>query len=152
MSNPATIHEAAKAGDVARVEQFLNANPSLVAAEEKWKGTPLHLAGNLEVATLLIDRGADVNARGWMATTPLHEAAGRGSIEIVEFLLRKGADINAIAERLFTPLFMAANAAVANLLIQHGADVQARDEGGEFALHWAARCGRCDVVEFLILQ
>jgi ankyrin repeat protein len=84
------------------------ANPNRGRAESL--ETPLHhaLAGgaDMEVIRLLIDRGADVNARttpgvysynfyGSTPTrgeTPLHRAAAFASIEIVQLLLQAGAD------------------------------------------------------------
>ena len=44
---------------------------------------------------LLIAKGADVNAKGESAGTPLHIATGYGHKEIVELLIAKGADVNA---------------------------------------------------------
>jgi ankyrin repeat protein len=61
--------------------------------------TPLHwavFAGNTEVAALLIQEGADVNARDVNQKTPLHWAASRGMTEVAALLIEKGADVNAL--------------------------------------------------------
>jgi len=44
---------------------------------------------------LLLDAGADVNAKDAEDTTPLMRAAEEGTVETVEALLARGADINA---------------------------------------------------------
>ena len=50
--------------------------------------------GHKEVVELLIDKGADVNAKGKYGRTPLHWAAHQGHWEIAELLIAKGADVN----------------------------------------------------------
>ena len=56
---------------------------------------------------MLIDRGADVNARGEGDYTPLHEVAGVGRIEFAKLLLDHGANINARGDSGKTPLTIA---------------------------------------------
>jgi ankyrin repeat protein len=53
---------------------------------------------------VLLDRGADVNAKRNDDTTPLHLAASRGRTEIVKLLLDRGADVNAKDTQGSTPL------------------------------------------------
>ena len=57
--------------------------------------TPLHLAvsrTNLDIAGLLVMKGANINARDQNGKTPLHLAAKDGSVKIVEMLLENQAD------------------------------------------------------------
>jgi ankyrin repeat protein len=59
--------------------------------------TPLHLAsihGNTETVNLLIDEGANINARNHKGITALQLASLNGNIEIVKLLIKRGADIN----------------------------------------------------------
>ena len=54
-----------------------------------------HLSSDEEVALLLIERGADVNARMSDGQAPLHLASRAGNLKTVQALLDKGADIQA---------------------------------------------------------
>ena len=54
--------------------------------------------GHKEIVELLIDEGADVNAKGENGWTSLHLAAGRGQKEIVKLLIAKSPDVNAKLE------------------------------------------------------
>src|SRR3954454_23022554 len=59
------IHDAAEAGELARVRAFLDQQPSLVHDINRAGGHPLHRAvigGSADVVTLLLDRGADIHA------------------------------------------------------------------------------------------
>jgi ankyrin repeat protein len=58
---------------------------------------PLHkvaIWGDLQAAAVLLDHGADLNARGEDDDTPLHRAVAGGHPEMVKFLLSRGADPN----------------------------------------------------------
>lgn len=60
--------------------------------------TPLHIASNwnkIEIAKLLISKGAKVNARDRSGWTSLHWASFEGGAEVVELLISKGAEKNA---------------------------------------------------------
>jgi len=66
------------------------------------------------VAALLLDRGADVNARSRSTrfareNTPLHAAAANRQVAVAELLVARGADVNARDGSGFTPLALAAN-------------------------------------------
>ncbi len=58
-----SIHAAAALGLAGTVREMLAADPSLVAAKGGDGGTPIHFARTVEVAKLLIDAGADLDAR-----------------------------------------------------------------------------------------
>jgi uncharacterized protein len=62
---------------------------------------PLHSAAatrQLEIAELLVDGGADVNASQERGFTPLHEAAQNGDVALTRLLLERGADREQAAE------------------------------------------------------
>jgi hypothetical protein len=60
--------------------------------------------GKAKVVALMLDRGADINARNSDGETPLMIAAGKGHLELVEVLLTKGADATAQDSKGFTAL------------------------------------------------
>jgi uncharacterized protein len=79
-------------------------------SKNKFVATPLQGAAvgkRIELARLLIARGAKVSPRGEGGDSPLHECAGNGAIEIARLLLDHGADINAKNDEGKTPLAIA---------------------------------------------
>lgn len=119
------LHEAAALGDAERARAAIEAEPGLVRAYSHDGWTPLHLAaffGHAEVARLLLDRGADVNARSQSdrfarANTPLHAAAANRQVEVARLLVERGADVNARDGSGFTPLALAANSRSDHLML-----------------------------------
>lgn len=112
--------------------------------------------GDISQVQKLIADGADING-GTNADTLLHTAIVHDKIEIVKLLLDKGADANLPHSHGYTPLHQAAqggNHAIAALLIQSGADVNARIGGpvdnGVRPLHVAARNGRIEMTKLLL--
>ncbi len=92
------IWKAAASGNVDAMKQQLAAGKDVDAKEQPGGSTPLLVAavfGRVEAAKLLIEKGANVNARSDDGATALHGAAFFCHTEIVELLLSKGADINA---------------------------------------------------------
>src|SRR5689334_10975583 len=150
------LHEAVKANDAERVRALLHsgADPNF---RDPLGSTPLHDAawnGYREIAELLIEYHADVNARHLEAgSTPLHYAIIKDHPEIVELLLDHGADIKATYRSGATPLHLAAGHGyrdIVALLLKHGADVQARDHAGETALDAAAEKGYAGTAVLLV--
>ncbi len=77
----------------------------------------------------LLQRGAQVNQKGW---TALHYAAAAGSVEIATILLDKYAYIDAETPSGMTPLMIAAREGqedVVQLLLDQGADATLKDGG-----------------------
>ena len=90
--------------------EFLGIEISSPHTKGGFDSTLLHLAayrGDLEACDLLIQNGADVNARGNLQNTPLHDAALANNDKIIEFLLVNGANKNLENEFGQTPLKVA---------------------------------------------
>ena len=120
--------------------------------------SPLILAarhGYKDLVTLLLDRGADVNARSSSdrrGTSALDEAATDGRMELVQLLLDRGAEIKH-QTRGFTALHKAAvngRIEVMKLLLQKGAQAEALETSCTTALHKAAMVGATSSVKFLL--
>ena len=78
-----------------RVSALLRENPELVRELYARGDTALHHAarnGDLEIVTLLVAGGADVNGMTDHGHFPLYCAAGHGHVEATRFLLESGAD------------------------------------------------------------
>ena len=107
------IFAAAILGDTLRLEELLAGNRSLVSGMSPDGWTPLHLAaffGKGDAVRLLLNKGAVVTARSTnqMANTPLHAAAAGKHAEIVKLLLDRGANANARQHGGWAPLHSAA--------------------------------------------
>lgn len=136
------LFKALKAQDYSAAIEWLNKGASATATD-KYGRTPLHYANNLELARLLIEKGADVNAmraesvlpaliKGAKPITikdyaPLHLLS---STDVVQLLLNNGADVNILGKYKVTPLHRAADlkdsSSLVKLLLEHGANVNAR--------------------------
>lgn len=122
------------AGDAAKVRLLLSRG-ARVDARSKLGRTPLLIAaaydGATEAAGLLIEKGADVNARDEGGISVLEQAASSNHIELVRLLLSKGVNVNTADGGGVTPLVAAAwsgdrNAPMVKLLIAHGAAVNVK--------------------------
>ena len=100
------------------------------------------IKGDTESATLLLDRGAQVNQPGW---SPLHYAATGPEPRLVQLLLDRGATVDALSPNETTPLMMAAQYGSEDsvgLLLAKGADPARRNQQGQRAFEFAKRSGR----------
>jgi len=158
------------------LRRMLATDQSLVAAHDQYQKTPLHYAAELnhpEAARLLLDNGADVEAKTTWGMTPLEWAANMGSRAVGDVLIARGARLDLwsaaglglldeVQQRLPTDdagnvmsqaFYIAArngHIAIAELLLAHGADVNQRGFFEATGLHWAAINGHGDMVDWLL--
>ncbi|KDO20170.1 TKL protein kinase [Saprolegnia parasitica CBS 223.65] len=98
--------------------------------------------GHCDIVSVLLARGANVNAAQIFGHTPLHLAIKKNNKEALDVLLRANANVNAVTNKKNTPLHYATKSrldAVVALLIAHGADVNGRNNDNESALQVACR-------------
>jgi ankyrin repeat protein len=122
-----SLHTAASAGDVKAAAKVLRRHPEYLNATETGQHTPLHVAvfdRQTNTTALLIQCGADVNAKDVCGWSPLHTAASRGGMAAAQQLIAAGADVNLKDHTGQTPLRLAIKYKhddVATLLRRHGA-------------------------------
>jgi len=202
MNGATAILQAVRDGDVSAVKRLLSDDPRLLRAADDHLKTPLHWAAEHDrhdVAKMLLDAGADLEATTSWGATPLDWAATMGSTKVADLLQARGAQgMNLVAAaslgkldlvRMFldsgthlasltrravpaepndhwvadsarmkgdviSDAFYGAcrngHTAVAALLLERGANVNAKGVFGGTALHWAAINGHEDTVAFLV--
>ncbi len=145
------------AGHTEDVLEELQRRPELLESHSSDGWTPLHLAaffGHPELATALLDRGADIEARSTNPSknTPLHAATAGGHAQIVRLLLLSGANPRARQEGGWTALHSAAQAGNREMveeLVAHGADINARADNNQSPLDLALTRGQQGMVTLL---
>jgi ankyrin repeat protein/mono/diheme cytochrome c family protein len=144
-----------RAGDRRRIERQVAASPEAVNGVDVGGSTALHHAagfGPIENLQLLVDKGADVNAKNRRGSTPLHWAIHDEAK--VRLLLSKGANVNAKQAIGRTPLYLAAmlgnGVPTMRLLLTGGADPNLASANGQTPLMAAAARGDVDGVRLLI--
>ena len=143
--NTINIFDAVKMDDIEAVKRYINNGGDVnEITEDDNEDTPLHLCKSLQMAKILVDAGADVNARNSDVQTPICLCPSR---EIAEFLIDQGAYTSWDEDEAYTPLHFCENPDVARLLIAYGADVEAENEDGEYPLH---TCRNAEVAKVLI--
>ncbi|XP_054874610.1 ankyrin-3 isoform X18 [Amphiprion ocellaris] len=118
--------------------------------------TPLHIAahyGNINVATLLLNRGAAVDFMARNDITPLHVAAKRGNSNMVKLLLDRGSKIDAKTKDGLTPLHCGARSGheqVVEILLDRGAPILSKTKNGLSPLHMATQGDHLNCVQLLL--
>ena len=137
------IMTASRTGNLEAVKALLAYEPDLNLQENRRGQTALMWAieqGHPQVAKLLIERGADVNARSKNGFTPLLFAAQQNDLDSVRTLLAEGAKLDDFTPEWGSALVAAAARGHENLaifLLEKGADPNAADDNQIAVLHYA---------------
>jgi ankyrin repeat protein len=147
---------AARSGDLTRVKLLIADGADPNAPDSNGGRTPLHWAvkGNhIEVATFLLESGADIDKGERAGKTALDFAAESGQVEMTQFLVDAGADVNKRdliggnsalwAAGLGTPQTL-------EILVKANADIEVKDINGLTPLAWAAQTGETQSMQILI--
>ena len=136
------------------VEHVISQGADLTAADLTGK-TALHYAAShwrAGQAEILLDAGADIDARDRDLCTPLHRAVMCAQ-QTMQFLITRGADIESQSASGKRPIHYAAESMMSEavrMLARKGADVNCVDASGSTALHIAAASAYKYHVDFLI--
>ena len=151
----AALIAAIRAGNRPEIERQIAASSEAVKWKDEGGSTALHHAagyGPLANLELLINKGADVNAKNRRSSTPLHWAIHDEAK--VRLLLSKGADVNAKQAQGRTPLFLAAmlgdGVPIMRLLLVRGANPNLVSANGQTPLMMAAVRGDVGGMRLLI--
>lgn len=118
--------------------------------------------GHGTILLLLFEYSPNLEARNEKDETPLFQAVGLDHHDIVLLLLREGANVNAVVKNGWTeivpgkgePVLHRASQSLAmtTMLLQHGANIEAKDAYGQTALYRAIAEGKKETVEDLLAK
>ncbi|KAH9071115.1 hypothetical protein EDB83DRAFT_316148 [Lactarius deliciosus] len=131
------LYYAVRIGNRALVEQVLSKRPQNMNARGGRHRTPLHAAfdkKDVGIVWLLLENGVDLNIRGGGNQMPLHDPDAR------QYFQSTALHLAAYCGRL----------AVAEILLEHNAEVNASDNNGRVPLHNAAHNGHLEIVRLLL--
>ncbi|MEI7580455.1 MAG: ankyrin repeat domain-containing protein, partial [bacterium] len=153
------IHKILREGGIPeQVYEALSAHRDLIATPNSDGNAPLHYVvwhgGNVFLAQMLLDLGANVNGKNTLGYTPLLFAIIQGSDAMVDLLLGRGADVSVINSHGLTYLHLAIlhNASwniKTRLLSENTLDIAARDRAGHDAHSYAQLTNNCALADYI---
>jgi ankyrin repeat protein len=130
---------------------------AVTAAGYRRETSPQGVKCRLDTVSLLLEKGADVQAKDDRGTTALMEATSWGRVKVAELLMSKGANINARDGDGETVLMKGASAPYPSLelmqtLLDKGIDINAKNKQGRTALFIAIERSKVEVVQWLLTK
>ncbi|KAJ2990251.1 hypothetical protein NUW58_g3045 [Xylaria curta] len=106
----------------------------------------------LDIVTILLEHGADVNFKSQDGVTPLHIAASQGNLELLKLLVKGvGVNVDVFDSNNNTPLSLACKSEdLVRVLLEAGANPNAEMRPGYPALPIAVSLGTEEVVRLLV--
>ena len=150
------LYYAAQLGFCDLAEHLISEHPEHVYARGGSQVTPTLAAasaGQVNMLSLLICHGADMDSRNRVGDPPLSLASWEARLEAGQFLLDHGADIDSRNEFNNSALIYAIdrdNVDFVRMLLERGATINAPCQSDMTALHWAVRRRRTEVVRLLL--
>lgn len=155
--NAKEIHESVRAGSLEKLKALIREDQTVVYQQDEDLRMPLHWAalyGHTQIAGSLIANKADINPVDKNNETPLHFAAFYEKYDMVVLLLKNQADVTIKTVRGRTPLHKAAYkkdaSRIIKKLLEHGADINAKDNWDFTPLRTANRNGNSEIVKVLL--
>jgi len=144
-------------GDARQVREALQVDPALAHSWHPIGWSALHFAafsGDVDTVTLLLDRGAVIDARAHtrFLNTPLQAALLSGQISTARVLIQRGADVLMRQQGGFAPIHEAAllgRQDIVDLLLAAGAEIDARANDGRTPVTEALRGGHVELASYL---
>jgi ankyrin repeat protein len=151
------IFEALRKGDIEAVKVLVEKAPTILDSRDGDGMTPLHHAardGNAVLVNYLIDKGAKIEIQNNQGKTPLHLAATFDRKDAVAVLVKRGAALETRDPYGRTAFVLCARerggVGTAKLLLDAGADINARDKFDETSLGLAAWRGKRELIDLLL--
>jgi len=152
------LFDAVRKDDATAIEAVITAGADINAIDKLSKFTPIIIAtlrNNPETFALLLEAGADASIIDKNQNNLLHHAAFNNTPDVATILLAQ--DVIDLEHRRsqygFTPLLVAAfegNLEMVDLLVAHGANIEAQDDWDDTPLNVASWNGNFDVVQKLV--
>lgn len=147
-ANPVAVEQMLLAG--ARVDAEGSESPLSALISSGQYDSPMRMGRYASCLSALDAAKLDVNCRDQHGFAPAHWAAAQNSENALRWLFERGADASIASGSGVQPLHLACSAEVAELILAHGADIEAVDAAGETPLLAAIRRRNIAFADFLV--